>query len=47
VHSDALAQAAQTITIRCRRTDLDRCTRGVEQVELETLAAEIQTGIQH
>jgi hypothetical protein len=45
--SETLAQPAQTVSIRRRRTDLDRCTLGVEQVEVETLAAEIQTGVQH
>src|SRR6266496_5094932 len=44
---DPLRQAMQTVGIRWRRTDLDRRTLGVEQVEVETLAAEIQTGVQH
>ncbi len=47
VTSETLAQAAQTVGIRRRRTDLDRRTISVEQVEVETLAAEIQTGVQH
>jgi hypothetical protein len=47
VTSETLAQAAQTLGIRRRRTDLDRRPLGVEQVEVETLAAEIQTGVQH
>ena len=47
VASETFAQAAQTISIRWRRTDLDGRTLGVEQVEVETLAAEIQTGVQH
>ena len=44
---EPLAQAAQTIGVRRRRTDLDRRTLSVEQVEVETLATEIQTGVQH
>jgi hypothetical protein len=47
VTSEMLAQAAQTIGIRRRRTDPDRRTVYVEQMEVETLAAEIQTGVQH
>jgi hypothetical protein len=47
VNSETLAQAAQTISIRRRRADLDGRTLGVEQVEVETLATEIQTGVQH
>jgi hypothetical protein len=42
-----LRQSAQTVDIRWRRTDLDRRTLGVKQVEVETLATEIQTGVQH
>jgi hypothetical protein len=42
-----LRQSAQTVEIRWRRTDLDRRTLGVKQVEVETLATEIQTGVQH
>jgi len=33
--------------IRRRGTDLDRFTLCVEQVKLDTLATEIQTGVQH
>jgi hypothetical protein len=40
-------QSAQTIRIRRGRTDLDRRTISAEQMEVETLAAEIQTGVQH
>jgi hypothetical protein len=47
VPSDALAQALQSIDIRRRRADLDRNTFIIEQVEVEALAAEIQTGVQH
>jgi hypothetical protein len=42
-----LRQAAQTVGIRWRRTDLDRRTLSVQQMEVETLATEIQTGVQH
>jgi hypothetical protein len=45
--SDALAQALQSISIRRRSATLDRRTLVVEQVEVETLAAEIQSGVQH
>ncbi len=38
-------QAAQTVGIRWRRTDLDCRTISVEQMEVETLATEIQTGV--
>jgi hypothetical protein len=47
VTSETLAQAAQTVDIRRRRSHLHGRTLGVEQVEVETLAAEIQTGVQH
>jgi hypothetical protein len=47
VASETLAQATQTVGVRRRRTDLDSGTLGVEQVEVEALAAEIQTGVQH
>jgi hypothetical protein len=43
VTCETLAQATQTVGIRWRRTDLDRRTVGVEQVEVEALAAEIQS----
>ena len=46
VASEPLAQAAQTISIRRCRADLDRDSVSVEQVEVETLATEIQTGVQ-
>ncbi len=45
--SETLAQAAQTLGIRWRRTDLDGRALPVEQMEVETLATEIQTGVQH
>jgi hypothetical protein len=45
--TNSLAQATQTIGVRWRRPDLDRRTLSVEQMEIETLAAEIQTGVQH
>jgi hypothetical protein len=47
VNGETLAQAAQTVGIRRRPSHLDGRTLGVEQVEVETLAAEIQTGVQH
>jgi hypothetical protein len=47
VTSETLAQAAQTIGIRWRCTDLDGRTVSVKQMKVETLAAEIQTGVQH
>jgi len=40
-------QATQTIGIRRRRTHFDRCALNVEKMEVETLATEIQTGVQH
>jgi hypothetical protein len=43
---EPLRQSSQTIGIRRRRTDLDRHTLTVEQMEVETLATEIQTGVQ-
>jgi hypothetical protein len=47
VSSDALAQSAQPVSVRRSGTDVDRLTITVEQMEVETLAAEIQTGVQH
>jgi hypothetical protein len=47
VHGDALAQAAQTVGIRRRRSHLHGRTLGVEEMEVETLATEIQTDVQH
>jgi hypothetical protein len=47
VTSEALAQSVQPIGVRRRGTDLDRRTISVEQVEVETLATEIQPGVQH
>jgi hypothetical protein len=47
VTSEALGQATQTVSVRRRRTSLDRDTVGVEQTEIEALAPEIQTGVQH
>jgi hypothetical protein len=40
-------QLAQTIDIGRGSTDVDRRALTVEQVEVETLATEIQTGLQH
>jgi hypothetical protein len=40
-------QAEQTICVWRRRADVDRRALIVEQMEVETLATEIQTGVQH
>jgi hypothetical protein len=40
-------QAEQTVGIRRRGTNLDGRSLTVKQMEVETLAAEIQTGVQH
>src|SRR6266705_1515791 len=40
-------QAEQAVSIRRRGTNLDRCSITIKQMEVETLAAEIQTGVQH
>jgi hypothetical protein len=40
-------QPEQTVGIRRRGTNLDRRSLTVKQMEVETLAAEIQTGVQH
>jgi hypothetical protein len=40
-------QRAQAIGIRRRGAELDRRTLTIEQMEVETLATEIQTGVQH
>src|SRR5690242_4257550 len=47
VTSDALAQVLQPISVGRRSAALDRLALSVEQVEVETLATEIQTGVQH
>ena len=47
VSSDAFAQVLQSISVRWRSATLDCRTPAIEQVEVETLAAEIQTGVQH
>jgi hypothetical protein len=47
VKSEPLGQAAQTVGIRRRRPHLDGRALSVEQMEVETLAAAIQTGVQH
>ena len=47
VTREPLAQATKPVGIRWRRTDLDRRALTIEQVEVETLATEIQTGVQH
>jgi hypothetical protein len=40
-------QSTQTVSIRRGRPDFERRALSVEQVKVETLAAEIQTGVQH
>jgi hypothetical protein len=47
VTREPLTQSTQTIGVRRRRTDVDRRTLSVKQVKVETLATEIQTGVQH
>jgi len=47
VKSETLAQATQPVGIRRRRSHLHGRTLTVEQMEVETLATEIQTGVQH
>jgi hypothetical protein len=45
--SHPLRKVVQPVRIRRRHAGLDRLARIVEQVEVETLAAEIQSGVQH
>jgi len=45
--ADASGQAAQTVSVGRRGTDLDLLAQLIEQAEVETLAAEIQSGVQH
>ena len=40
-------QAEQAVSIRRRGTNLDRRTLTVQQVKVEALATEIQSGVQH
>jgi hypothetical protein len=47
VPSDALAQAMQSISIRRSSAAFDCRTLAIEQVEVETLATEIQSGVKH
>src|SRR5918996_5942253 len=47
VTSQTLAQTTQPVRVRRRGTDLDPHPLTVEQVKVETLATEIQTGVQH
>src|SRR5262249_37292035 len=44
---EPLSQTTKTVGVRRRRTNLHGRTLTVEQVEVETLATEIQTGVQH
>jgi hypothetical protein len=46
VTSQTLAQTTQPISIGWRGAGLDRRALTVQQVEVETLATEIQTGVQ-
>ena len=45
--SKAGSEAAQTVTVGRCGADLDRLACLVEQVEVEALATEIQTSVQH
>src|SRR5207253_315213 len=45
--ADASGQAAQTVSVGRRSADLDLLAQLIEQAEVETLAAEIQSGVQH
>jgi hypothetical protein len=47
VTREPLRQTTKTVDVRRRRADLDRHALSVEQVEVETFAAQIQTGVQH
>src|SRR4029077_4261791 len=47
VTTEPLAQTTQTIRVGRRGTNLDRHTLTVKQMKVETLATEIQTGVQH
>jgi hypothetical protein len=47
VSPESLAQATQSVGIRRCCADLDGRTLSVEQMEVETLATEIQTGVEH
>jgi hypothetical protein len=44
---EPLTQTTQSVGVRRRGTALDRRALTVEQVKVETLATEIQTGVQH
>jgi hypothetical protein len=45
--ADASGQAAQTVSVGRRGADLDLLAQLIEQAEVETLAAEIQSRVQH
>src|SRR5207249_1031444 len=45
--ADTSGQAVQTIGVRRRGADLDLLAQLIEQAEVETLAAEIQSSVQH
>jgi hypothetical protein len=47
VPKDTVAQAAQAISIRRSSATFDGRTLAIEQVEVETLVTEIQSGVQH
>jgi len=40
-------ERTQPVRVRRRHTDLDPIARLIEQTEIETLAAEIQSSVQH
>ncbi|MGH2984251.1 MAG: hypothetical protein ACRDK5_08365 [Solirubrobacterales bacterium] len=44
---DMSGEAAKTICVRWRGAEVDRLARLIEQAEVETLAAEIQSRVQH
>src|SRR5205814_4226749 len=45
--SNATSKAAKTVSVGRRSADLDLLAQLIEQAEIETLAAEIQSGVQH
>jgi hypothetical protein len=47
VTREPLRQTTKAVDVGRRRAHLDSCTVSVEQVEVETRATEIQTGVQH
>ena len=47
VQREASSEAVEAVGIRWRRADLDGLTVGIEQVIVEPLAAQIESGVQH